>query len=321
MVKKPDETEQLLEQLGSLRSQGGPEVASELRRALKHRSNLVIAKAAKIAGEIRVQELLPDLVSAFERLMQNPVRLDKRCAATTEIVTALYEMDYLEAVVYLSGIGHVQFEASYGPPVDEAAKLRAQSALGLVRTSHPERLFKVAELLADPQPMGRIGAIRALAACAGDPGTLLLRFKALSGDREPEVMSECFAGLLQSDFARSVPFVQRYMDAEDISLAESAALALGSCRHPQAFAVLRGKWERTVGPLQQTLLAAMAMTRLEESTDFLIGLLDEAAIATASSVITVLATYCNDERVRASVKEVVERRGNAQLKDVFRQEF
>src|SRR4051794_1922726 len=106
MVKKPDDTERLLEQLGSLRSEEGPEVASELREALKHRSNLVVAKAARIAGELRVQELLPDLASAFERFMQNSARLDKRCAATPEIVTALYEMDYLEPDIYLAGIQH-----------------------------------------------------------------------------------------------------------------------------------------------------------------------------------------------------------------------
>ena len=111
-----------------------PHVAAELKAFLKNRSNLVVAKAAKIASQMRATELVPELMGAFHRLMQNPSKLDKGCAATTEIAGALYALDYAEPELYMLGIHNVQMEGSFGPPVDAAAKLRAISALALART-------------------------------------------------------------------------------------------------------------------------------------------------------------------------------------------
>src|SRR3954447_1215379 len=170
-MKKTDAIEQALERLAALRTESDAAVvAAELRKALKDRSNLVVAKAAKIAGELRVAEVIPQVVAAFERLMANPAKLDKRCAATFEIASTLHALDYTEPEVYLRGIRHVQKEASFGPPVDEAAKVRAQCALGLVRTRHREALTEVTELLADKEAHARVGAIRALALNGGEAG-------------------------------------------------------------------------------------------------------------------------------------------------------
>ena len=321
-MKKPDPIEQILDRLSQLRGEAKPVAVAELRHALRHRSNLVAAKAAKIGGELRLTELLPDLSECFERFMADPARLDKRCAAVTEVVTELYQMDCLDPAIYLRGITHVQFEASFGKPVDEAAKLRAQCALGLVRTNHPEAFTRIVDLLADPEPQARIGAIRALAACGGDKGILLLRFKVLTGDREAEVLGECFTGLLEADFERSLELVRGYVDAEDDEIAETAILALGMQRRAEAFAVLRDKWERTVDhSLRKTLLTAMATARLDPATDFLIELVQGASVPTAVETIKALAHYHNDERVRSEVKAAVEERSDKPLIDAFRQEF
>ena len=93
-MPKIDPIQQALERLADLRA--APDDASlhdELRSFLRSRSNLVIAKAAKIAGERRITPVVPDLVTAFQKLMADPARLDKRCEATTEIISALYELD------------------------------------------------------------------------------------------------------------------------------------------------------------------------------------------------------------------------------------
>jgi hypothetical protein len=130
-------------------------------------------------------------VSAFNKLMADAPQLDKRCAATTEIVSALYELNYEEPAPYFTGLKHVQMEASFGPPVDEAAKLRAVSAQGLVRTRHPDALTEVMQLLVDREPAARIGAVRALAVNGGEAGLLLLRLKVLTGDAESAVLGVC----------------------------------------------------------------------------------------------------------------------------------
>lgn len=320
-MKKADPTELALDRLTQLRTESdSAAVTGELRRALKDRSNLVVAKAAKIAGELRVAEIVPELVAAFARLMTNPSKMDKRCAATFEIATALHAMDFTEPDVYLRGIRHVQLEASFGPPVDEAAKLRAQCALGLMRTTHPDALIAVTELLADKEPHARIGAIRALATNGGEAGVLVLRFKALTGDQDAEVLTECFSSLLAADFSRSLPLLAKFMDDESPDIYESAILAIGTQRRSEAFEVLREKWERSVySDMQKTLLTAIAMVRVDEAADFLIDLLESAAAPTAVQVLRILAAYHSEGQVRERVKQVVEARGSIELRAAFRE--
>jgi hypothetical protein len=322
-MKKPDPIEAALDHLSTLRDDPNQSaVAAELRKALKDRSNLVVAKAAKLAGELHITDVIPELVSAFDRLMKNPTKLDKRCEGTFAIATALHALDYVEPDVYRAGIRHVHFEPSFGPPVDEAAKLRAQCALGLVRTRDPQALITVAELLADAQPHARLGAVRALASNGGEGGIMLLRYKALIGDKDPEVLAESLSGLLAADFANSLPFVARFMDSDDADLAESAVLAIASQRRTEAFVALREKWERSVHlDIRKSLLTAMATMRIEEATDFLVGLLQSAATSTAIDIIRVLASYHGEERVRERIGSIVDSGGNPELRKAFRESW
>jgi hypothetical protein len=322
-MKKPDPVELALERLGNLRTEPNTAVvAAELRKALKDRSNLVVAKAATIAGELRITDVIADLAAAFDRLMANPAKLDKRCAATFAIAGALHSLDYVEPDPYLRGIRHVQKEGSFGPPVDEAAKLRAQCALGLVRSRYPDALVIVAELLADPESHARIGAVRALASNGGEGGVMLLRYKALIGDKDSEVVTECLSALLSADFSRSLPFVARFMDAEDEEFAESAVLAIAAQRRAEAFAVLRAKWDRSVySELRDKLLAAFATMRLEEASNFLVELVESASTPTAVTIVKVLAAYHRDEVVRKKLRAIVEAGASPEVRSAFRESW
>jgi hypothetical protein len=65
-LKKPDPVEQALDRLAALKNEAGsPSVVAELKVFLKNRSNLVAAKAAKIAGQSRATEVVPELLAAF----------------------------------------------------------------------------------------------------------------------------------------------------------------------------------------------------------------------------------------------------------------
>ncbi len=159
-MAKSDPIERSLDRLSELRCADAHEtMLEEVRGFLRNRSNLIVAKAAKVVWDLQIKALIPDLVAAFNNFMTDAPRLDKRCAATTEIVSALYELNYAEPAPYLAGLRHVQMEASFGPPVDEGAKLRAVSAQGLVRTRHPDALAEVMQLLVDREPAARIGAV------------------------------------------------------------------------------------------------------------------------------------------------------------------
>jgi hypothetical protein len=322
-MRRPDPVEQAIDRLNALRrTPDAPVTMEELRGFIASKVNLVAAKAAGIAGDSRLAELIPDLVGAFQRFMTSPGKLDKGCAATTEIVGALYQMDYSEPEVYLKGIHHVQLESSFGRPVDTAAGLRARSALGLVRTRHPDALLEVVPLLVDAEPQARTGAVRALASVGGETVALLLRLKVLTGDPEPDVIGECFAGLLEAMPETSLPFVAEFVDSEDLAVSEAAILALGRSRRPEAFEILKQKWERTVrGPLRRALLLSMATARLDAAIQFLLSLLDTGSVQTAAEAVAALAIYRGDARIRLSVESLVSRRGEELLIDVFRHEF
>jgi len=271
---------------------------------------------------MRASELVPELLGAFHRLMENPSKLDKGCAATTEIVGALYELDYAEPEIYLLGIHHVQMEGSFGPPVDAAAKLRAISALALARTRHPAALDEIVSLLVDQWPEARIGAVRAMVVNGGSAGALLLKLKILTGESEPQVLAECFSGLLAAAPERSLPLVAGFIDSEDIAVAEAALLALGSSRLPEALDLLKGKWERTAGgPLRKIVLLAIAMIRSDAAIEFLLALLAECTPTMAKDVIEALAFFRNNEKVRIQVESVVALRNEKSVNEMFRQEF
>jgi hypothetical protein len=322
-VSKPDPVQQALELLGEPRHAPlTDQVVSELRHGLRNRSNLVIAKAAKVAGELQAKALLPDLVTVFHKLMADPLRLDKRCAALTEIVTALYALDCDDPEPYLTGLRHVQMEGSYGPPVDAAAKLRGLCAQGLLRTRYPNALDEVLRLLVDREAAARLGAVKALAVNGGEAGALLLNLKVLTGDREPEVLGECFAGLLAVGSDRSIKFVAEYVESEDDAVAEAAILALGESRDEHGLEILKDKWRRTVaGPLRPVLLLAMACSRLEPAIAFLIAIVEEASAQTAAQAIEALAPYRSSERISSALEEVVRQRNKQALTEAFTRHF
>ena len=322
-MAKNDPIERALNRLSELRhAEPSDTVTAELREFLRNRSNLVVAKATVVIRELSLVALIPDLVAAFGKFMADAPRLDKRCAALTAIASALYELDYVEPQPYLAGIKHVQLEGSFGPPVDEAAKLRAVSAQGLLRTRHADRLSEVVESLVDREPAARIGAIRALGVNGGEAGVLLLRFKVLTGDAEPAVIAECFSALLAASADKSVKFVAKYIDSDDEATAAAAMLALGESRLPAAYSVLKEKWNRTLlMPVKRALLAAMAALKLEEPIAFLISLVESANAETAAAAVEALCIYRHNERVSESVRTAALTRKEKAIVEQHRDSF
>jgi hypothetical protein len=115
LVPRKPPLEDQLARLADLRSQPpSPEARVEVAGFLNARSNLLAAKAARIAGEWQATELIPELLSAFERFLVKPEVADKGCAAKTEIVKALCKLEHSSPSVFLRGMRHVQMEAVWG---------------------------------------------------------------------------------------------------------------------------------------------------------------------------------------------------------------
>src|SRR5579872_6795460 len=120
-----------LELLNQVRQAPPAEAATALRKALADRVNLVVAKAAKLTAELRLGDLLPDLLRAYGRLFEKPAERDPQCWGKNSLAKALVALDCREAAPYLRGIHHIQMEPVWGGEEDTAATLRGTCALAL----------------------------------------------------------------------------------------------------------------------------------------------------------------------------------------------
>src|SRR5437868_1673747 len=112
-MAKSASIDQVLSKLNALKGQpASPGIAEQLAQALDQKTNLIVERAAKIASELKLAQLAPNLIRAFERFL--PPGSDKGCPAKTAIAMALYELGAEAAEVFLTGVRHVQMEPVWG---------------------------------------------------------------------------------------------------------------------------------------------------------------------------------------------------------------
>ncbi len=315
--------EERLAELTRLRQQpDSPQTAATLKKALANKNSVLVARAARLVGELELAELGEDLAAAFSPFMTNPSRTDKGCMAKTAIAEALYQIASERADIFVAGISWVQKEPVYGGSVDTAAQLRGHCAMGLVQIGYPEVTIRLAHLLADPAPEARLAAARALGYSGHPDGVPLLIHKVLTGDREPQVMGECCAALLALAPRGSLDLVAGLLRDDDPGLAEAAALALGESRLPEAFPILCQAWQEVrFTDTISTILLAIALLRSDESISYLMALLDQERTPVATAAIRALAIYRHDEKVRDQARERLEQRDEPALLRVLSTEF
>lgn len=309
-MAKARKLEEQLAALSKLRDDPtSPATLSELRRAIKGKSNHVAGHAAEIAAEFYLDALVPDLVEAFARFMVNPVKTDPQCVAKTAIVQALYRLDAREPEIFINGISHVQMEPVWGGQVDTAAPMRGYCALALVNIDPLGCMIPLAGLLADPEADARMSAAKAIGVSHNEAGIPLLRFKILMGDPHPQVMCDCFGALLKLDPEASLGFVAHYLDDEQATIAEAAAIALGESHLAQAFGFLENAWEATFDrERRQSFLTGMAMLRQERAFIFLLELIENAAQVHADDAVQALDMYRYDDQIWQRVEQALRKR-------------
>src|SRR5437867_260007 len=176
------------------------EILDTIRKSLQDRSNLVVSEAAKCAGALRLQSLIPELLAAFDRLFEDPVKTDSKCWGKTAIAKTLTELDYDQSPPFVRGLRHVQMEAVWGGQEDVAEQLRSTCVLALVQCRDLRRveiMQLLVEALSDGGDPIRVEAVRALAQLGGDDSALLLRLKARHGDRRPLIAGHVFDALIE----------------------------------------------------------------------------------------------------------------------------
>jgi HEAT repeat protein len=289
-----------------------PQGQKQMAKALAAKSNLVAAKAARIAGDAQWTELTDELAAAFERFLKRGSELDKGCAALNAIARALYNLDYDGVDLYLAGMHHVQMEPVWGGSSDTAVELRAICAMGLASTTYPQKLRELVDLLVDREWQARVGAVRAIAAVGSETAMVLLRFKALSGDKEPDVLAECFGGLLAVEGAEAFPLVTSFADGRNQEVREAAILALGASRRTDAVDWLKERFDGVAHvETRQCILLSLATSRTESAIEFLLGVIRDGSPQTSAMAVSALEINRADRRIQEEVEKALQARGNA----------
>jgi hypothetical protein len=315
--------EQEIEALTLLRDAPAEEAQAALRKALSDRVNLIVAKAAKISAERQFQDLVPDLLQAFDRLMEKPAERDPQCWGKNAVAAALKDMEYSLAAPFLRGAHHVQMEPVYGGHADTAESLRGTCLLALVACADLERgdaLRCFVNALTERSHVIRLEAARALGQMQGEESALVLRFKALLGDEDPEVSGQVFDSLLSIEGELGLEFVAGFLKRGG-ARAEEAALAIGSSRLRVAFAVLKETWAAARDPeFREVVLRAVSAVRNEAAIGWLLEQVRHARIRDAVAAIHALSLHKGSEEVRGQVQSAVEER-EQEVQNEYRREF
>ena len=288
-----------------------------LRKVVKGKYSFAIAPATKVIIEHRLTQLIPDLISTFERMLINAEKSDPGCKAKWAIANTLYQLEQPDADLFLSGIRHVQLEPVCGGSEDTAPNLRSLCALGLVQANYYDVMNELADLLVDPSPEARAGAARAIGYSENPAGVPLLRLKMNISDREPSVLSECFIATLKLSDDRTKVFEALENGTEQVQ--ELAAIALSEARIPGTFEAIRQQWKKTRSPeLRQSFLLSTAILRADEATDFLVDLVARGNPQDATDAFMALDIYKQTTDVWQQVESAVKQRSDDSIAKLCR---
>ena len=276
-----------------------PEARVEpLRKALDHRNNFVVAKAADLARESGLTDLTPDLLKAFDRFFENPEKSDPQCWAKNAISRTLAAFEVQNPEVFLSGMRHIQLEAVWGGRSDTAGTLRATCALALVqcrRLTNDELLAHLIDLFADTEKTVRAEMARAIEQVGSPSASLLLRLRATLAHDEPEVLGACHSGILRLEGISAIPWVSRFLITGGEAAGE-AALAIAGTHSPQAFVVLEKALDTASDPwFRSVLLSAIALTRQDTAMEFLLELVKSESLDAERAIEAVVRSMPSNE--------------------------
>ena len=305
--------EQTLAELREVR--GDPAKSQDkLRAALRldrAGSGIAIAAVAKLVAEHRLDVLAPELVAAFESLVD--AKRDPGCRGKSAIARALHELDHWDDRVFVAGLSVVQQEGMK-PYDDTAAELRGICGLAHAHFARHDALDVLARLLADRERIVREAAAQGIADTGRPDGTALLRFKLLVGDAEPEVLAACFAALFQLARDASIEFALGVLAAHD-DRAEAAVLALGGARASEVVERLIG-WCDDARPEQRHRVGylALALLRCDPANAHLLDAIRTRSRGDALGAARALATFKDDASIAGQIREAARAGGDKTIR-------
>ncbi len=255
--------------------------------------------------EIHATELIPDLLAAYSRLFDDPVKTDPKCWGKTAIIKALTTMDYSESPPYILGSTHVQMEPVWGKVEDAAGPLRANCILALPQCADLRRfeIFRrLVDSLMDPLDPVRLEAVRAIEQMNGDEAPLLLRPEGTRWRPPARVTGCAFDAILHLESQKGLDFVAEFLKSTDPEVRDEAALAMGMWRHASAIEILIAAWKATIDrDFRTVLLRAISSSREESALEFLISLVREGAGWQAAAALDALELHAGSPEIQARI--------------------
>ena len=297
--------------LGNLQSAADRAVSSAvLEPFLADKHFRVVSKAATLAGERSLLDLTPQLLSAYARFLEDPVKRDPNCIAKGAIARALVNLGCDDVDFYLAGIRYTQPEPVWGAAADSATDVRCSCALGLVNSRYSRAIQELTTLLHDKEARARVGAAHAISCGNPREAEAVLRLKVLVGDAETEVIGECFTGLMSIAPLECLPFVATYLTSDNQGVRDYAALALGESRNPSAVEHLKTGWKASglFGEFPIVLIRAAALNRTEPAFDWLIAIIETGATRHSAAAVEALSVYERNTKLNERVKRALENR-------------
>jgi HEAT repeat protein len=305
--------EEQLAALDALRQQPPEAAVDPLRKALANRNNLVVAKATDLVRQFQLTQLTPELLTAFDRFFEDPIKSDPQCWAKNSLSRALAHFEHQDAEVYLRGMHHIQLEPVWGGTSDTAGTLRATCALALVQCRsllEADLLTHLIELLGDKDKAVRAEVARAIEQVGSSSAALLLRLRAILDsnlksrkpgqppEEEPEVLGACYSGILRIEGVTAIPWVARFLADGDDPAAE-AALAIAGTHTPQAFETLKQRFNNESDPwFCSVLLSAIALTRQDAALEFLLDQVRTESPQAEAAIEAILRSAPSEEVTR-----------------------
>ena len=266
--------------------------------ALRDRSAYVVARAATLTGERGVRDAIPVLIDRLRHFLTDPKAADPNCDAVLSLLQALVTLEagYEAEDVALLAVRHVRFEAVFGGSTDTAVSARGRASILLAAMGSTHAVRCAVQLLAAPDARpprevvnwpARADAARALTMIGNDAAAAVLRFKLMTGDDEPNVLSDCLAGLLVIERDDALPLARQMLAAP--RTVEAALLAIGGWRDARAVSLLLDAADDLLATDSRDLyLASLAMTRQPPAVDFLLDLARTSPPALATAALTAL---------------------------------
>jgi hypothetical protein len=313
-----------LEELSeALKASSAPDAdqIEQLRKALAHRNNFIVSKAAKLVADTELYPLLPDVLSAYDRFFIDAAKTDPQCWAKNALSKALVKLEHRSKEAFLRGMRHHQLEPVWGGQSDTAGALRGTCTHALVDCpgiSDADLLAALIEPHTGTDKTVRMEAAQAIGQVGGVSAALLMRLRALLGKDEPEVLGAVYSSLLALEGTVAIPLVAKALEDGDDTAAE-AAFALADMRSPEAlFALLTRLRAGADAWFTSVLLSAVALTRLPEAMDYLLAMIASDA-REAPVAIEAIGRIAPSAELRARVEKAIEQADSMRLRQAFRE--